>query len=135
MVSDDLSESSIDSPVPLETEIKPEDGDLAYVVSEVLPLAHRGNTARPEPAGIVHANNHPAPTEVASVELVPVVASPSRQSSNPLGVVPRWTGRVGAGQHCNVHHLPRTVGAGSVSAPDAPACGTYAVMAWFMPWK
>lgn len=135
VVSDDLSESSVDSPVHLETEIEPEDGDLAYVVSEVVPLAQSGNTARPEPAGIVHANDPPAPTEVANVELVPVMASPSRETSNPPGVVPRRTGRVGAGQHSNVHHLPRTVGAGSVSAPDAPACGTNAVMAWFRPWN
>lgn len=117
VVSEDFSESAGDSPVPSEPELELEDGDLVYVVSEVPLLAHGGSTMRSDPSGMVLVDDPPAPP---------------LESSNPLRVVPRQTGRVGAGQHSNVHRLPRAIGAGNV---NPPACGASAVMAWFRPWK
>lgn len=109
-----------------------EDGDLAYVVSEVPQLAHEGSTMRPDSSGMGLVDDPPAPTEAANGEMVPVGRTLPLESPNPLGVVPRRTGRVGAGQHSNVHHLPRAIGNVNV---NPPACGANAVMAWFRPWK
>lgn len=137
----DLPESLVDVPAPLETEVELEDGDLAYVVSEA-PLTGREGSmvsappleAVAAPVPLVNASGV-APTIEADVGSLPVLRLPSPEPSNSSVMVPRRTGRVGAGQHSNVHHLPRATIAGGLRASDSPACGANAVMAWFRPWN
>lgn len=127
--------------MPLETEVELEDGDLAYMMSEAPSTGCEGSSVSMPPLGAVCAtvplvdDSGVVSTAEASIGLLPVLRPPSSEPSNPSAVVPRRTGRVGAGQHSNVHHLPRAISAGGLGAPDSPACGANAVMALFRPWN
>lgn len=74
------------------------------------------------------------PIAEASTGPVPVLRPSSPGPSDSSVMAPRRTGRVGAGQHSNVHHLPRTVGPGVVGTLDPSVCGVNTVTVLFRPW-
>lgn len=94
----DLPESLVDSPVPLETEVELEDGDLAYVVSEVPPLVCEGTAVSMPPLGVVHVtaplvnDSEVVSTAETSIGLLDVLRPPFPEPSNPPVVVPHQTG-------------------------------------------
>ncbi|XP_059360625.1 uncharacterized protein LOC132098573 [Carassius carassius] len=109
----DLPESPVESSVSLEAQVELEDGDMAYVASRAPSMVCERTTVSMLPAEELDTASHPTDLEVvpiaeASIGPVPVLRPFSTGPSDLSVMAPRRTRRVGAGQHSNVHHLPRT---------------------------
>lgn len=115
---------------------------MGYVVPGVPPVA-RGRTIAGTPVlGVVTAATPPDNTSSMPLEedgggrdmsrlFVPSAISPRSPDST---VVPRRTRRQGAGEHSNMHHLPRAVGRVDPGAANSPVQGSHSVVALFRPW-
>lgn len=136
-------EGPSEPPEPLVMDDELEDGDLAYVLVEaprVIEGVAEVSGAPPEvrdrpPSGVEGSSSGPiagVSGSGASSHLVPgpVAVGPP----NVSGSVPRRTGRVGAGQHSNLHHLPRAVGSEANQISVTSSLGSNSVVAWFRPW-
>lgn len=132
--------AELSAPLVLEDEF--EGGDLAYVVIEAPPVIQGG-------AGVSRAPSEARGSPTSGVEgsvSRPVVgvsgggASSQLESGsvifgppNESGRAIRRTGRVGAGQHSNMHHLPRAV-VSEASQNSMSTLGVNSVVSWFRPW-
>lgn len=136
-------ENQVELPVEGTTEEELVDGDLAYVVSAIPPVALKGPVVGMYPSGVMDVavfrvddavGNVPADASGSSISSFPVPVPTFGVPRGQSGVTLRRTGRVGARQHTNVHHFPRAVGRGD-AGPNSPlALGSNAVRALFRPW-
>lgn len=115
----------------LPREMDSDEGDLFVLVTET-PQVSSGQASQGSPPSVLQdagsSEGEGGNTEMAA-ELPPVM-------NPPLGLVVRGesavrrTGRSTAGQHSNVHHLPRSLGVGTVSSIVGSAAEV-----WFRPWS
>lgn len=132
--------AELSAPLVMEDEF--EEGDLAYVVVEAPPVIQGGTEVSRAPP---EARVSPASRVDGSASRPIVRVSGGGASSQPesgsvilgppseSGRATRRTGRVGAGQHSNVHHLPRAVGS-EASQHSVSTLGFNSVGSLFRPW-
>jgi hypothetical protein len=112
-----------------------EQGDLWVLEPGTPPEYIRG----PVGSGVVEVStgrrleNLADPNWTFGSELVQQPLARPESLSDGADVVPQRSRRVTAGQHSNLHHLPRSVGVlGNVGV--LPEVSSRAVVAWFRPW-
>lgn len=122
----DLPDGSVAEHECPQEEEEPDEGDLFVWVSEIPQDGGRQPSRERASPGPEESRVVPCEAEAVSQ---PIVHSPTGSlGSRESGV--RRTGRSTAGQHSNVHHLPRPMGVGRASGT---ACSTAVV--WFRPWS
>lgn len=125
----ELAQGQHELPAPPVVEEELEDGDLAYVVVETLPVGTSG----------VPLEVMVSPTSDRGSAMVSESGASSQLESGsvilgPSGGASRRTRRIGAGQHSNLHHLPRAVGGGANQILAISTLESDPVAAWFRPW-
>ena len=126
------------SPVPVGANDISSDGDLWLLVSETIPPAAivPGSSQATGPCAVVPVEDRPvseAPAEQGRSQPLDSSLLPVDQPCPSLSLL-RRTARSTAGQHSNVHHLPRSVGGGDAGADEPQGLVSNAQSALFRPW-
>lgn len=122
------------------------DGDLLVMVPEssgsTLPatsvVAETQTTPQVshQPADLVPTEPGPfVPSVIAPAQPSTPLVTPSTRSSDTSNMAPRRSARSTAGQHSNVHRIPRPVGDLALGAANFQGSASHAVTALFRPWN
>lgn len=126
-------------PLPLEDDSG--DEDLVCVVES--PLFGQGDEEMVQApsevcvgptSGVEEPGNGPTACESECVGSQLEPGSIGSGLPNISGTALRRTGRVGAGQHSNLHRLPRAVGSEATQNSVRSTVGSSSLVAWFRPW-
>lgn len=123
------------------------DGDLLLLVPEAAPLSTLPATraiaeAQTTPqvprhlADLVPTEPGPSmPSVIAPAQPAAPLVIPSTSSSDTSNMAPRRSARSTAGQHSNVHRIPRPVGDLALGAVNSQGSVSHAVIAFYRPWS
>lgn len=123
------------------------EGDLLLLIPDAAPLstlpatravADTETTSQVphHPAGLVPTEPGPSmPSLMAPAQPSAPLVIPSTSSSDTSTMAPRRSARSTAGQHSNVHRVPRPVGDLALGSANSQGSVSHTVTAFFRPWN